>query len=76
MNPKHERYLKAKREGKSINDCVKAALPGCDPKSKRFKDWVDNAETSIPELKDMIDFEDLNKPKKAPAKKAPATEGE
>lgn len=77
MNPKNERYLEAKRDGKSIKDCVIAALPGSDPKSDRFKWWVANAEKEIAEIKDTIELEGLNKPKKAAPKKKPEpTEGE
>lgn len=77
MNPKHERYLEAKRDGKSVADCVKAALPGSDPKSERFKWWVAKAETEISEIKDTIELEKLNKPKRsAPKKKPEAAEEE
>lgn len=78
MNSKHDRYLEAKRFGATPLECTKAALPGADPKSNRFKWWVANAETEIPEIKGTIELEGLNKPKKpAPKKKpAPATEGE
>lgn len=74
MNPKHERYLEAKRAGKSVAECAKAAVPGSDPKGDHFKWWVANAETEIEEIKNTIELEGLNKPKKAPAKKAPAKE--
>ncbi len=76
INPKHERYMEAKRAGKSVKECVKAALPGVDESSPRFKDWLDNAETKIPELKNMIEFEGLNKPKKTTPKKTTAAEAE
>ncbi len=78
MNLKQQRYLDAKREGKSVLACVKAALPACDPESARFKDWVKNAETKIPEIRNTIELEGLNKSKKAAPKKKPvaATEGE
>ncbi len=77
MNPKHERYLEAKRAGKSIKDCVAAALPGADPKSERFQNWMKDAE-SIEEIKGVIELEGLNKSKKAAPKKKPVadTEGE
>ncbi len=69
MNPKHERYLEAKREGKTAVQCTRAALPGVDENSPRFKDWVANAE-KIKEIAQIIELEGLNKRKKAPAKKA------
>lgn len=77
MNPKHERYLNAKRAGKPVAECVTAALPGCDARSDRFKWWVSNAETEIEEIKGTIELEKLNKPKKtAPKKKPTPSEGE
>ncbi len=74
INMKHERYLEAKRAGKSIEECVKAALPGTEKNTKRFKWWLENAETEIPELKLQIEFEELNKPKKTTTKKPAAGE--
>lgn len=47
MNLKHQRYLEARRAGLSIEECVKAALPGVDPTSERFQNWVATAETHI-----------------------------
>ncbi len=78
MNPKHERYLEAKRAGKSVTECAKAAVPGSDLKGDHFKWWVENAETEIEEIKNTIELEKLNKPKKVAPKKKPeaATEGE
>tara|TARA_R100001086_G_scaffold44950_3_gene19947 strand:+ start:1168 stop:1401 length:234 start_codon:yes stop_codon:yes gene_type:complete len=77
MNPKHKRYLEEKRAGKSVAECAKAAVPGSDPKSDHFKWWASKAETEIPEIKDTIELEGLNKPKKAAPKKKPEpTEGE
>jgi len=71
MNLKHKRYLDAKRAGKTAVQCTRAALPGVDEDSKRFKNWVANAEKDIPEIAKTIESENLNKPKKsAPKKKA------
>ncbi len=79
MNSKHERYLEAKRNGANPLECTKAALPGTDPKSNRFKWWVAHAESEVPEIKGVIELEGLGKktaPKKAPPKKTAPTEGE
>ena len=69
MNLKHERYLEAKRAGKTAVQCTRAALPGVDEDSPRFKNWVANAEKDIPEIAKTIESENLNKPKKAAPKK-------
>ena len=69
MNEKHERYLAAKREGKSVKDCVKAAIPGVSEHHVRFKWWLENGE-KIPAIARQIEFEGLNKPKKAAKKPA------
>lgn len=72
VNPKFQRYIEAKRQGKSVEDCVRAALPGVDEKSERFKQWVAFAETHYTEIRNTIELEGLNKPKKKPAAKKPA----
>jgi len=76
MNMKFKRYLDAKREGKSVKDCVRAALPGVAEDHPRFTQWEQFAETQYIEIKNTIELEGLNKPKKkAPAKK-PVKEAE
>ena len=69
MNQKFKRYLEAKREGKSVEDCVRAALPAVDENSPRFKNWVMDAETVYTDIAKTIEIEGLNNPKKTPAKK-------
>ncbi|GJM01963.1 MAG: hypothetical protein DHS20C08_04640 [Rhodomicrobium sp.] len=73
MNPKFQRYIDAKRDGKSIEDCVRAALPAVDENSTRFKQWVAFAETHYTDIRKTIKLEGLNKSKlKVVSKKTPA----
>lgn len=75
MNLKHQRYLEARRAGLSIEECVKAALPGVDPTSERFQNWVATAETHIADIKAVVEAEGLNKGAKKAAKKTSADAG-
>jgi hypothetical protein len=44
MIEKIKRYNEAIEAGKSKEQAVKAAIPGVDPGSDRFKNWMDTVE--------------------------------